>query len=86
MATNSANSYYSTLPNPEKKCYEAKIEIISEEKYSSSVDPYEITDGWVDNISLWPPSEYGDIHNYLIDSRGPYTTEKLRAYMSFRCI
>uniref|UniRef100_A0A1X7TMG7 SWIM-type domain-containing protein n=1 Tax=Amphimedon queenslandica TaxID=400682 RepID=A0A1X7TMG7_AMPQE len=27
-------------------------------QYSSSADQYEIADGWVDNISLWPPIEY----------------------------
>ena len=65
------------LPNPERKRYEAKIEIISKEKNSSSMDSYEITNGWVDNISLWPTIEYGDIYNYLIDLPGPYTREKL---------
>lgn len=76
------NSYYSSLPNPEKKRYEKKVELISKEKYSNSVDPYEISDDWIDDISLWPPVEYGDIHNYLIETPGPYTREKLRAYKS----
>ena len=67
------------LPNPERKRYEAKIEIISKEKNSSSMDSYKITNGWVDNISLWPTIEYGDIYNYLIDLPGAYTREKLWA-------
>ena len=59
------NSYYSSLPNPEKKRYEKKVELISKKKYSNSVDPYnEISVDWIDDISLWPPVEYGDIHNY----------------------
>ena len=28
------------------------------------MDSYEITNGLVDNINLWPTIEYGDIHNY----------------------
>ena len=76
------NSYYSSLPNPEKKRYEKEVELISKKKYSNSLDPYEISDDWIDDISLWPPVEYGDIHNYLIETPGPYTREKLRAYKS----
>ena len=52
------------FPTLKEKRYEAKIEIISKEKYSSSMDSYEITNGLVDNINLWPTIEYGDIHNY----------------------
>lgn len=66
------NSYYSSLPNPEKKRYEIKVELISKKKYSNSVDPYEISDDWIHNISLWPPVEYRDIHNY---SRAIYKRE-----------
>ena len=66
------NSYYSSLPNPEKKRYEKKVELISKKKYSNSVDPYEISVDWIDDISLWPPVEYGDIHNY---SRAIYKRE-----------
>ena len=69
------NSYYSSLPNPKKKRYEKKVELISKKKYSNSVDPYEISDDWIDDISLWPPVLY-------TTTPGPYTREKLRAYKS----
>ena len=47
-------------------CLQEKVEEISEQSFSSGVDPYQIKDGWVDDISLWPPVEYGNVHNYLI--------------------
>uniref|UniRef100_A0A1X7VAJ5 SWIM-type domain-containing protein n=1 Tax=Amphimedon queenslandica TaxID=400682 RepID=A0A1X7VAJ5_AMPQE len=77
-----APSYISTLPEVEKSDMYKKIKDISKKNYDASVDPYEITDGWVDDISLWPPVEYGCIYTYLIETPGPYTKEKMKAYNS----
>ena len=44
-------------------------------------DPFSLTD-WEDNIHKWPPVEYGDIYNYLINSPGVYTQDTLKAYKS----
>ena len=79
MASSSRSSYISTLP---EERYVQKIKEISKKNYDSSVDPYEIADGWVDDISLWPPVEYGCIYTYLIETPGPYTKEKMKAYKS----
>ena len=40
-----SSDYYSSLQNAE----------ISMQSFSNGVDPYQIKDGWVDDISLWPP-------------------------------
>ena len=37
---------------------------------------------WSDDISKWPNNEFGDIYNYLIDLKGPYRKESLKAYIS----
>ena len=37
---------------------------------------------WSDDISKWPNNEFGDIYNYLIDLKGPYRKESLKAYKS----
>ena len=63
-------------------CLQEKVEEISEQSFSSGVDPYQIKDGCVDDISLWPPVEYGNVHNYLIKTPGPYSIEELEAYKS----
>lgn len=81
MAENSKNTYVSTLPAPDKLQYIKKVENFSKSNFSKDIDPYE-SSGWVDNLSLWPPVEFGSIYSYLIDSPGEFTKESLRAYKS----
>ena len=76
------HNYYSTLPVAEKKRYKEKVEAITKNKFLNSLDPYEIVDGWIDDIALWPPVEFGCIYSYLIDTPGQFTKEKLKAYKS----
>lgn len=71
------------LPEAEKKRYKKKIEMFTGRSFEETMDPYKI-DGWVDDISLWPPVEYGCIWSYLIDSPGEYTKESLKAYKSLK--
>ena len=38
------------------------------------VDPYSVEDEkWKDDVSLWPPVEFGEIYTYLIDTPGQFT-------------
>ena len=37
---------------------------------------------WVDDVTKWPDLRFGDLHTYLIDMRGQYTIESLKAYKS----
>jgi len=44
-------------------------------------DPFAIEDEqWSEDLTKWPEVEHGDIHNYLIETKGIYTQEKLKAY------
>ena len=44
------------------------------------VDIFQISDGqW---RASWPPLEFGQIYTYLIDTPGPFTRERLKAYRS----
>ena len=44
-------------------------------------DPYSIADNlWIHDITKWPDLVYGDL--YLIETKGPYTKEKLKAHKS----
>ena len=48
-------------------------------------DPYEIPDSlWSEDLTKWPNLEFGDIYSYLIDSKGRYTKESLKAYKSLQ--
>ena len=37
---------------------------------------------WMEDITKWPSIEFGDLYTYLIESKGPYTKESLKAYES----
>ena len=77
-------AYVKTLPDAEKRRYRAKLEVL----YNTSdpnvlIDPYEIEeDEWIDDVTLWPPVDFGDIYTYLVDTPGEFTRERLKAYKS----
>ena len=35
-----------------------------------------------DDVTLWLPMEFGEIYAYLIDTPGPFTRKKMKAYES----
>ena len=37
---------------------------------------------WIDDISQWPPVEFGQIYTNLINTPGQFTSEKMKAYKS----
>jgi len=37
---------------------------------------------WVDDVTKWLTVLYGDVYNYLIESKGQYTQQSLRAFKS----
>ena len=46
-------------------------------------DPYSIgEESWTDDMTQWPDLVYGDLYSYLIETKGPYTKEKLKAHKS----
>ena len=71
--------FRSELDYEAKKRYYSKLEIDGE-KFP---DLYTIKeDKWIDDPKKWPDLEYGDIHNYLIDTPRPYIKENLKSYKS----
>ena len=51
---------------------------------AASLDPYSFSDSdWCDDLSMWPPVEFGRIlFCYLVDTPGEFTREKLLSYKS----
>jgi len=46
-------------------------------------DPFSIADDlWIDDITKWPDLMYGHLYSSLIETKGPYTKEKLKAHKS----
>ena len=73
------SDYQSSLDYEAKKRYKEKLVLETEELE----DPYALSEeAWSDNVTKWPNVEFGDIYNYLIDSKGHYTKESLKAYKS----
>lgn len=73
-----ASSYLELMPKSERNAYLAKLETFGfhEDLFCDR------TIVWEDNPSKWPQLEFGQIFVYLIDTPGPFTKEKLRAYKS----
>ena len=56
---------------------------IFKETYSWHCDPFLIeASAWENDISKWPPVDFGSIYTFLIDKVGVYTKESLKAYKS----
>ena len=77
-------AYMDTLPEPEKKRYREKLEVLFETKDPKVLrDPYEIeSNEWIDDLTVWPPVEFGDIYSYLVETPGQFTKERMKAYKS----
>lgn len=72
-------SYFESLDYVSQKRYVEKLKVGGIE----IPDPYSIADSlWVDNTAKWPDVEFGDIYTYLIDTKGMFTKENLKAYKS----
>ena len=73
------SDYFNSLDYEAQKRYIAKLTVGEEDL----PDPYGIPDGmWLDDTTKWPSLEFGDLYMYLIESKGSYTKENLRAYKS----
>ena len=84
MGQDHTMAYAIKLPAAEKRRYLLKLEVLyNTDDPDVTIDPYQIEDGeWKDDITLWPPVEFGQIYTYLIDTPGPFTREKMQAYES----
>ena len=80
MAFETESEYYSKLTYEAKRRYKKKLTMENREDLP---DLFCIKqEKWVDDLKLWPNVEYGDIYNYLINTKGLYTKESLEAYKS----
>ena len=80
MAFETESEYYSKLTYEAKRRYKKKLTM---ENGENIPDPFCIKqEQWIDDPKLWPNVEYGDIYNYLIETKGLFTKESLKAYKS----
>ena len=84
LGKNSAMAYVSTLPKAEKERYLRKLSVLyTTDEPERLKDPYEIdNEEWRDDVTMWPPVEFGEIYTFLVDTPGEFTREKLKAYKS----
>ena len=73
----SYSSYFASLTYTAQKRYVEKLKEFFLE------DPFAIADDrWSEDLSKWPDVEFDDVYTYLIDTKGVYTEESLKAYKS----
>ena len=84
MGQDHTMAYVNTLPAAEKRRYLLKLEVLyNTDDPDVVIHHYQLNDGkWKDDITLWPPVEFGEIYAYLIDTPWPFTREKMKAYKS----
>lgn len=75
----SAAAYLDSLDYEARKRYFHKLQTESE----VLPDPYSVVNElWIDDVRMWPNLEFGDLYTYLIETKGPFTKESLKAYKS----
>lgn len=77
--------YISTLTSEDRRRFGEKLKICIGDKIEVIQSPYEIGDDkkrWSDSPVSWPPICWGDIYSYLIETPGPFTHERLKAFKS----
>ena len=71
--------YTKTLEPDDKQLYYKKLRL---KNWEQLPDPYSLSDGWSDNISMLPEVSWRDVSEYLIDSPSSFTKEAMKAYKS----
>ena len=84
MGQDHVMAYANTLSVAEKARYQLKLEVLYHSKNPGVTDdPYQIgSEEWKDDVTLWPPVEFGQIYTYLVETPGPFTREMMKAYKS----
>ena len=75
------SDYYRSLEAPAKDRYLDKLRLLG---LDEDGDPYAAhnKEKFIDDMSLWPPVEYGHIFCYFIDRPGVYTKHQLLQWKS----
>ena len=64
------SEYFSSLDYLAQKRYSEKLQVQGV-SLPALPDPYVLGDEvWSEDMSLWPDLQYGDVYNYLIESKG----------------
>ena len=75
------SDYVASLDYTAKKRYLEKLKI--DGSHESLKDPYLISESqWTEDMRKWPEIHYGDLYSYLINTKGIYTKENLKAFRS----
>ena len=75
------------LPHAVNGRYCAILEVL----YNASdpnalIESYEIEEhDWIDDVTLWPPVDFGDIYTYLVDTPGEFTRERMMGLQESGC-
>ena len=82
-----ALKYLDSLPAVAKERYIRKLQCLyggSGVSMDKLLCPYDdITDDqWADDVSQWPPVEFGHVYMYFVETPGGYTMEAMKAYKS----
>uniref|UniRef100_A0A1X7T104 Uncharacterized protein n=1 Tax=Amphimedon queenslandica TaxID=400682 RepID=A0A1X7T104_AMPQE len=76
-------SYISTLCAADIERYEEKLSVVHHDSGLQLLDIFQIPDEWWrDDLASWPAIEFSQVYTYLIETPGPFTREKLKAYRS----
>ena len=73
------SSYFKALPLVASERYLAKLHLIG---LKEEDDPYINENRFIDDMSVWPPVEYGNIFCYFIERPGVYTQQQLLQWKS----
>ena len=73
------SDYLKNLSESAKERYLQKLKLIG---LKEQEDPYAISEKFVDDMTLWPPVEYGHIFVYFIQRPGVYTQKELMQWKS----
>ena len=75
----SNSNYFNSLSSNDQEGYVAKLTLSNGEILP---DPFNLDQGWDDDVKLLPDISWPDIYNYLINSPSSFSKENLKAYKS----
>lgn len=79
MVWESESKYFTNLRDDDKCTYIKKLTL---ESGRLLPDPYNISDGWSDDVTRLPDISWGDVYTYLLEAPSKYIKDKLKRYKS----
>ena len=72
------SDFFSSLDRESASRYIQKMK-----RYGLESDPLLRVGTWSRDATAWPQVTYGDVFNYLIHAKSPYTAKDFKAYKGF---